>query len=52
MNRPRTWTAIFVASTTAGFIPELWGGDLLSLWGVLFSGLGAIAGLWWAKRTE
>jgi hypothetical protein len=48
----RTWIAIFVASTIAGFIPELWGSDLLSLWGVLFSGLGAFVGLWWAKRDR
>jgi hypothetical protein len=48
----RTWIAILVASTIAGFIPELWGANLLSLWGVLFSGLGAFVGLWWAIRTE
>jgi hypothetical protein len=48
----RTWIAILVASTIAGFIPEFWGADLLSLWGVLFSGLGAFVGLWWAIRTD
>jgi hypothetical protein len=48
----RTWIAIFIASTIAGFIPLLWGDDLLSVGGVLFSGLGALVGLWWAKRTE
>jgi hypothetical protein len=48
----RTWIAIFVASTITGLIPQLWGGDLLSLWGVLFSGLGAFLGLWWAKERS
>jgi hypothetical protein len=48
----RTWIAIFVCSTIVGFIPLLWGDDLLSLWGIIFSGIGAFVGLWWAKKTE
>src|ERR1700710_3060810 len=35
-----------------GVLPQLWGADLLSLWGILFTGLGALVGLWWAKRAE
>lgn len=49
--KSRTWIAIFIASTIGGFIPELWGDDMLSLWGVVFSGIGAFVGLWWAVRT-
>jgi hypothetical protein len=48
----RTWIAILVASTIAGFIPELWGADPLSLWGVLFSGFGAFIGLWWSLKIN
>jgi hypothetical protein len=46
---PRTWIAILVGSTIGGFVPALWGGDLLSYAGVLWSAIGAVAGVWIAN---
>jgi hypothetical protein len=45
----RTWIAIFIGSTIGGFVPMLWGGETLSYVGVLWSGIGAFAGLWIAN---
>jgi hypothetical protein len=45
----RTWIAILIGSTIGGFVPALWGGEMLSYTGVLWSGIGAIAGLWVAN---
>jgi hypothetical protein len=44
--RTAIWTGILIGSTLGGFIPALWGGDLLSYSGLLLSGAGAFAGLW------
>ena len=47
MRSPRSiWLGIFIGSTIGGFIPELWGADLLSYSSVLLSGIGAFVGLW------
>jgi len=46
----RTWIAILIGSTIGGFVPTLWGGEMLSYAGVLWSGIGAFAGLWFASR--
>jgi hypothetical protein len=46
------WIAIFVGSTIGGFIPELWGGDMISYSGVLLSGVGAFVGLWLGSRAS
>ena len=44
--RTAIWTGILIGSTLGGFIPSLWGGDLLSYSGLLLSGAGAFVGLW------
>ncbi len=44
--RTAIWIGILIGSTIGGFIPALWGGDLLSYSGLLLSGAGAFAGLW------
>ena len=36
--RRAIWIGIFIGSTIGGFIPALWGDDLFSYSGVLFSG--------------
>jgi hypothetical protein len=49
----RTWIAIFIGSTIGGFVPALWGGEMLSMLsyaGVLWSAIGAFVGLWVANR--
>jgi hypothetical protein len=38
--------AIFIGSTIGGFVPALWGGEMLSYAGVLWSAIGAFVGLW------
>jgi predicted MFS family arabinose efflux permease len=50
--RSRYWLAVLIGSTIGGFVPALWGGELLSYAGVLFSGIGAVLGLWIADRTR
>jgi hypothetical protein len=42
----RIWIGVLIGSTIGGFIPELWGADMISYSGLLFSGAGAFAGLW------
>jgi hypothetical protein len=51
MKNPRIWIAIFIGSTIGGFVPALWGGDMLSVAGVFWSGIGALAGLWVVNVT-
>ena len=40
------WLGMVIGSTIGGFIPELWGAGLISFSGILFSAVGAIAGIW------
>jgi len=50
--RTAIWVGIFIGSTIGGFIPALWGEDLFSYSGVLFSGVGAFVGLWLGSRAS
>ena len=50
--RSAIWIAIFIGSTIGGFIPLMWGDDMLSYSGVLFSGIGAFVGLWFGSRYD
>jgi hypothetical protein len=40
------WIGVFIGSTIGSLIPALWGDDMLSYSSVLFSGAGALVGLW------
>ncbi|MEQ1561245.1 MAG: hypothetical protein ABL899_00820 [Nitrospira sp.] len=40
------WLGIFLGSTVGGFIPVLWGDSMVSMSGIVFSGLGAFAGIY------
>ncbi len=40
------WIGVFVGSTLGGFVPALWGGNLFSFSGLLFSTLGALLGIY------
>jgi hypothetical protein len=40
------WLGILIGSTIGGFVPELWHASAFSYASVLFSGIGALAGLW------
>jgi hypothetical protein len=46
----RIWLGVLIGSTIGGFVPGLWGGDLISYSGVLLSGVGGLAGLWIAYK--
>jgi predicted MFS family arabinose efflux permease len=48
----RIWLGILIGSTIGGFVPALWGGDLISYAGVLLSGIGAIVGLWVGYKSS
>ncbi len=37
---------LLVGSTIGGFIPSLWGADLFSFSSLIFSTIGAFAGIW------
>jgi hypothetical protein len=44
--RSRIWFCALIGSTVGGFIPTLWGADLVSYTSVLLSGVGGFAGIW------
>lgn len=44
-RNPLIWIGLLVGSTIGGFIPDLWGAGMFSFSGILFSGIGAVAGI-------
>jgi hypothetical protein len=40
------WGGMFLGSCLGGAIPLLWGGDMFSISGIVFSVLGGLAGIW------
>jgi hypothetical protein len=46
MSRRNIWIGATVGSTLGGFIPALWHASLLSMWGILFSTIGGVFGIW------
>jgi hypothetical protein len=44
------WIGMFVGSAIGGYLPVLWGGDLLSFAGLILSTLGGIGGIWLGYR--
>lgn len=52
--QPRTliWIGVAVGSTVGGFIPTLWGASFLSFSSMLFSAVGAFAGIWLGYRLS
>jgi predicted MFS family arabinose efflux permease len=45
-SKAMVWIGMTVGSTLGGLIPNLWGASFLSFSSILFSGLGAIVGIW------
>lgn len=45
MSKFFIWTGFFVGSTLGGFVPALWGGDMMSAAGILLSMLGGVLGV-------
>ena len=50
MQKKLVWIGLFVGSAIGNMVPLLWGGDVISLSGVLFSLVGGIAGIWVGYR--
>ena len=46
MERKFVWLGLFVGSTVGSFLPELWGGGLLSFSSIFWSFVGGIVGIW------
>jgi hypothetical protein len=44
------WIGMIVGSTTGGFIPILWGGDVISFAAVILSTIGGLVGIWFGYR--
>ena len=44
------WLGLTIGSAAGGYLPALWGGDLLSLSSVMLSAVGGLAGIWLGYR--
>jgi hypothetical protein len=51
MTKKFVWIGLIVGSTVGNLIPTLWGGDAISLSGILFSLIGGIIGIWVGFRV-
>jgi hypothetical protein len=40
------WFGAIAGSTLGGLVPNLWHASMFSMWGLLFSTLGGVAGIW------
>ena len=44
------WIGLTVGSVVGGYLPALWGGDLISFSSVVLSAVGGIVGIWVGYR--
>lgn len=44
------WTGLTVGSAVGGYLPVLWGGDLISFSSLILSAVGGFAGIWLGYR--
>ena len=40
------WMGVFIGSTAGGLLPGLWHASMFSMWGLLFSTIGGLVGIW------
>ena len=40
------WFGAVVGSTIGGMVPQLWHAGMFSMWGMVLSTVGAVAGIW------
>jgi len=52
MTKKFIWTGFFLGSSIGGFVPAMWGGDMISIWGIVMSFVGGIAGMWAGYRVS
>jgi hypothetical protein len=50
VSKKAIWLGMIVGSTLGGWIPALWHASMFSLWSVVLSTAGGIAGIWVAFR--
>ena len=50
MTKKFIWIGMFIGSTIGNMLPLLWGGDAISVSGVLLSLVGGIVGIWAGYR--
>jgi hypothetical protein len=50
MTKKFIWIGMFVGSTIGNMLPMLWGGDAISISGVVLSLIGGIIGIWVGYR--
>jgi hypothetical protein len=46
MEKKLCWIGLFIGSTIGGYLPVLWGGDLLSFSSLFFGLVGGLLGIW------
>ena len=46
------WFGMLVGSTVGGYVPSLWGADMISFSGLFGSFIGGIAGVWAAWKIN
>ena len=46
MDKKAIWFGITVGSTLGGFVPMLWHAGMFSMWAILTSTVGGLAGIW------
>jgi hypothetical protein len=52
MSKALMWLLIGIGSTIGGFIPVWLGADIFSLWGIIGSAVGAVAGIYIFNRLD
>ena len=52
MSKKFIWGGLFLGSSIGGMVPAMWGGDLLSGWGIVMSLVGGLAGIWAGYRVS
>lgn len=45
-ERRLIWIGAIAGSILGGLVPGLWHASMVSMWGLLFSTLGGLAGIW------
>ena len=51
MTKKFIWAGFFLGSSIGGIVPAMWGGDMISMWGIVMSLVGGIAGMWAGYRV-
>jgi hypothetical protein len=46
------WIFMAIGSYAGGYIPSLWNAGMFSIWGILLSAVGGIAGIWLAFKMS